>query len=139
MREEQSGREYPKEFSRTIRTLSGGTEVSVRIRVTVDAAGDDLLLFIRGGREHIGSVVLTQSRASLRGDASMSCSSSVLNVTGHKDEEICRFLAEKTACASGRRVAAAGGIHIDGLSPAGIREVERAVKELSEEILAALA
>lgn len=104
----------------------------------MDTAGDDLLLFIRGGREHIGSVVLAQPRASLRGDGSMSCTSSVLNVTGHKDEEICRFIAEKIASASGRRVVAVGGIHIDGITSEGIREVSRAADKLAQDILAAL-
>ncbi|MGN0434433.1 MAG: hypothetical protein ACI4EB_07815 [Bilifractor sp.] len=128
-------RTYPKEFSRTIRCATDSSPQTVRIRVTLDCAGEDLLLFIRGGREHIGSVVLTQPRESLKsGNNSISCTSSVLNVTGHKDEDICRYLAEQLSCASGRRVAAVGGIHVEGLQPEGIQAICHAAGELAEEI-----
>ncbi|MBQ6397572.1 MAG: hypothetical protein IJI06_05425 [Oscillospiraceae bacterium] len=50
-------------------------------------------------KPHIGCAVLAIPRPSLKSDGSMSCTSSVLNLSGHKDETLCRLLAER-ACVS---------------------------------------
>ena len=57
--------------------------------------GEDLSVLLYGGdKPHVGCTVLTVPRPSLRGDGSVSCTSSVINLTGHKDEQICRYAAE---------------------------------------------
>ena len=53
-------------------------------------------------KPHIGCAVLAIPRPSLKSDGSMSCTSSVLNLSGHKDETLCRLLAER-ACVSYRQ------------------------------------
>ena len=85
--------------------------------------GDDILILIYGGdKPHIGSAVLAIPRKSLSND-SISCTSSVLNVTGHKDEKICRHVAE-TFCKRYNSVAVcAGGFHCDNLTAEQIQEV----------------
>lgn len=100
------------------------------LSVELSPVGENLLLTVRGGdRPHIGCVILTEPRPSLTGDGSVSCTSSVLSVTGHKDEFLCRALAEKAAVQYNTRVVCTGGFHIDGASKEQLEEIMQAVKE----------
>ncbi len=98
------------------------------ISIEIERIGEDILILIRGGdKPHIGSVVMAIPRQSLSGE-SFSCTSSVLNVVGHKDEAICRAVAENF-CKKFRAVTVCtGGFHVDNLSAAQIREVVDACK-----------
>ncbi|MBR0402506.1 MAG: hypothetical protein IJH73_08385 [Lachnospiraceae bacterium] len=99
--------------------------------VTVSRLGEDIsLLFSGGERPHIGCPVLALPRPSLTGDGSVSATSSVINVTGHKDEAVCRYLAEEVCKKTGRAVVCTGGFHVDGITPEQIAEVTEAVKAL---------
>lgn len=95
-----------------------------KVVIQEEKLGEDLLLVIRGGdKPHIGCTILTIPRPSLKGDGTCSCTSSVLNVTGHKDEEICRYLAEKAAKKYNCTVVCTGGFHVDHMKPEEIREL----------------
>ena len=99
------------------------------LNVELSPVGQDLLLTVRGGeRPHIGCVVLTEPRPSITGDGSVSCTSSVLSVTGHKDEYLCRTLAEKAAVQYNTRVVCTGGFHIDHAAKEQLSEIMEAVK-----------
>lgn len=101
--------------------------------LTVDAVrlGEDILVSVRGGdRPHIGCAVLAVPRPSLTGDGGMSCTSSVLNVTGHRDDEICRYLAEKVCRKYGVTVVCTGGFHCDHMTAEQIRKVMQAVQRI---------
>ena len=64
--------------------------------------GSDILMCIEGGdRPHIGCTVQAISRKSLTGSGENSVTSSVINVTGHKDEFLCRKAAEAVCSALG--------------------------------------
>lgn len=67
---------------------------------------------------------------SLSGDGHTSDTSSVLNVTGHKDEAICRYLAEKAAAAYGCVVCCSGGFHVDHITEDQISELMSALDEV---------
>lgn len=112
------------EYKKIIRQLSFST-----LEIEINPVGDDIFILIRGGdKPHIGSAVLAIPRKSLRDENKISCTSSVLNVTGHKDEKICRYVAE-TFCKRYNSVAVcAGGFHCDNLTAAQIQEVVDAVK-----------
>ena len=63
------------------------------ITVRITKVGEDYsILLTGGGKPHIGCTVLSIPRPSLTGDGSISVTSSVLSLTGHKDETICRYL-----------------------------------------------
>ena len=97
--------------------------------------GDDVLAVIQGGdRPHIGCTVLSAPRKSLRGDGSISCTSSVINVIGHKDEHICRIVSESIASKLGVTTVCSGGFHIDNITEEGINEVLRAVRDMISEL-----
>ena len=97
--------------------------------------GDDVLAVIKGGdMPHIGCTVLSVPRESLSGDGHISCTSSVINVTGHKDEQICRLVADSIASACEVTTVCSGGFHIDNITEEGINEVLRAVRDMISEL-----
>lgn len=105
-----------------------------RISVQIRPVGADYLMLVEGGKPHIGCTVLAIPRPSLTGDGSVSVTSSVLNVTGHKDEEICRYLAERLCAARQRTVVCTGGFHVDQITREQLAEVLGAVKEMGEQL-----
>lgn len=106
-----------------------------KIKLYVLKLGDDYNITISGGEKpHIGTSVLAIPRPSLTGDESISATSSVMNMVGHKDEQICRYLAEKVCTNKNAIVLCSGGFHVDNISKDGINEVLQTVKELAEMI-----
>ena len=98
--------------------------------------GEDLVLHLYGGEKpHIGTVILAQPRLSLCNDGRMSATSSILNIVGHKDEYVCRKLAEKTAAELQTNVVCTGGIHIDDIAPAQIEQIIKGVDKLSAQLI----
>lgn len=88
-----------------------------QIIISKSFIGDDLLIVVRGGdKPHVGTAVLAVPRPSLTEDGSASATSSVLNVSGHKDETICRILAERAAKKYGVTVVCVGGFHVDDIN-----------------------
>jgi hypothetical protein len=74
---------------------------------------DGIVLIIGGGKlSHVGSVVLSEPRTS-RSGRGVSCTSQVINIFGHKEEEIARVFAEKTCLEKKVPVLCVCGIHID--------------------------
>ena len=95
--------------------------------------GEDILLYIQGGdKPHIGCTVMAVPRPSLSGNGERSVTSSVLNLTRHKDESICRSLAEKVCQATGKTVVCTGGFHLENITTQQIKKVELAGKRLKE-------
>lgn len=113
-------------------------ELQTTLTVTLSQAGTDYILICRGGQAHVGTVVLAEPRPSLHGDGSRSATSSVLNALGHKDEYLCRPLAEAVASATGQRTVCTGGIHIDAITPAGLKALKEGADKLTAAILAGL-
>lgn len=104
-----------------------------KLSVQFQSLGNDYLITVRGGdMPHIGCTVLALPRPSLTGDGSVSVTSSVINVTGHKDEEICRRLAEKLAKEKNAVTVCVGGFHVDGIDYTQIGEVIKAVGEIED-------
>ncbi len=91
--------------------------------------GDDYHILVSGGEcPHIGCTVLAIPRPSLDGSGKMSSMVSVLNVTGHKDEEVCRYLAEKVSAGKKTTVVCTGGSHMDGITKEQIAEIVEAMR-----------
>lgn len=94
------------------------------LTIEIKSVGEDILILLSGGdKPHIGCAVLAIPRPSLRDEKEISCTSSILNVTGHKDEKICRYVAE-TFCKKYNAVTVCtGGFHVDNLTTEQIQEV----------------
>lgn len=98
--------------------------------------GEDWLAVLQGGnRPHIGCTVLAQPRPSLTGSGKISCTSSVMNLSGHKDEFICREIAERLCTGLNTLVVCTGGFHLDGITAEQIRQVQEAVREMADQWL----
>lgn len=109
------------------------------LEVSAAFVGEDILVCLQGGeRPHLGCVVQTEPRESLTGDGSVSATSSVLNYLGHKDEVVCRYVAEKISRELKRRVVCTGGFHKDGINVDEIREVQMAVEVVTEKLVGRL-
>lgn len=106
------------------------------IEVCAGRIGSDILLCLEGGvKPHIGCVVQAVPRLSLTGDRSGSATASVLNLTGHKDEFLCRKLAEKVSGRLGVVTVCTGGFHIDGIKKEQIKTLIEAMDEIADEII----
>lgn len=93
--------------------------------------GEDICAVLYGGEKpHIGCTVLAVPRPSLKGDGSMSCTSSVINLTGHKDEQICRYAAEELCRKHQVSVTCTGGFHVDGITKEQLSELMRALDDI---------
>ena len=94
------------------------------LKVEIMSVGNDYSIVIQGGDSpHIGCTVLAVPRLSLTGDGSKSCTSSVINLTGHKDEVICRLIAERICCKKCAVTVCTGGFHVDEIKKDQIQEV----------------
>ena len=108
------------------------TDICVEIR----RLGSDYHILVSGGeRPHVGCTVLAVPRPSLDGSGRMSSTVSVLNVTGHKDEEVCSYLAEKVSAGKKATVVCTGGIHMDGITKEQIAEIVKAMQIIAVEIV----
>lgn len=105
------------------------------LKVYIYSMGRDLVVLLSGGEiSHIGSVVLAVPRESLDGNGIRSATASVLNLTGHKEEEICRIIVERAAARYNVTVLCSGGFHINGMSREEIKEVLEMARLIAEEI-----
>lgn len=101
------------------------------LRISINRLGQDYSVLLLGGEKpHIGCTVLSIPRPSLTGDGSLSATSSVLNVTGHKDEVLCRYLAEEICRRKNAVTVCSGGFHTDGITKEQIKEIEQAVRRI---------
>lgn len=110
-------------------------------RLDVEATlldGSCHILLYGGQSPHIGCTVLAEPRPSLTGDGSRSSTASVLNVCGHKDEALCRYLAETVAGCTGYVTVCSGGFHVDGITASQIDEVRAADRILADKLSRAL-
>ncbi len=88
--------------------------------VTVVAVnmGLDLSISVSGGdRPHIGAVALAISRPSLSDSDRTSATTSVLAITGHKEDELAKMIAHGLASSLSCNVSVSCGIHMNKINP----------------------
>lgn len=106
------------------------------LQVSVKKIGQDLLVSVEGGQKpHIGCVIQSVPRPSLTGDGSYSATSSVLNLTGHKDEYLCRKFSEQICAACQTTVVCTGGVHIDQITKEEICEIMRIIEDMGNVVI----
>lgn len=105
------------------------------LKICAAYIGRDLLICLQGGAAHIGCTVQAIPRPSLTGDGTVSATSSVLNLTGHKDEELCRKLAEYVCRQLNTVVVCTGGFHIDDITSEQIQAVAAAADAAGKELV----
>jgi hypothetical protein len=111
---------------------SGKYELKAVAAVTADGIN----VYVGGGeKSHIGSIAVSQPRSSLKGDGSMSCTTSVFNVLGHKDDGIAVPMAEDICRRTGMAVVVTAGIHVDDATSDDIHILKKNGTQLIERIL----
>lgn len=104
--------------------------------MTAVRAGCDLSIICCGGEKpHIGGVAISIPRKSLLDDETLSATTSVINITGHKEGELLQYIANTCAVALACVVTVSGGIHFDRLEQAGIIEIQEAVESLTDSLI----
>ena len=107
-----------------------------KLKVSAGKIGKDILICLEGGSSpHIGCVVQAVPRPSLTGDGSISATASVLNLIGHKDEFLCRKLAELICSKTGCVTVCTGGFHLDGITGEQIQDVMKVMDEVGENLV----
>jgi hypothetical protein len=98
----------------------GLVEGTARSRVSFEAQsiGDDCLVTITGGKEHVGSVAVASFHEEM-GRAY----SSVLTLPGHREDRIAKESSEKIAKELQKRVVVVAGIHLDDITSDEIEKI----------------
>ena len=100
---------------------SGAGKYKVFLFATVTA--DGIMAVLTGGEKpHLGAVVLSIPRTSLAGCRGLSCTSSVIPLIGHMDDQAAKPLAEMLARGTGHPVSVSAGIHVNN---ADIEDIEK--------------
>lgn len=111
----------------------------IHLQLGIEAVGGDYVAVLSGGTSpHIGAAVLAVPRHSLADPDAPSCTSSVLNRTGHKDEDICRACAEDLCRSTKHACVCTGGFHCDDMTAEEIAAVKSLAKILTMRCAAAL-
>ncbi len=117
-----------------ITTVAG--EGRWRVEGTAVATSAGLTLHLYGGeRLHVGAVALAVPRPSLRDPTRTSATASVLAVTGHKDDELAKPLAELAAARLGQVAVVVVGVHVEGASPEDIARLSEHATQAVEALL----
>jgi hypothetical protein len=94
------------------RVSVGEGKFTVNLAATITRNG--IIVIILGGeRPHIGAIALSIPRPSLADSSRLSATTSVLTLTGHKDDEVARPAAEKLATELNQIVVAVVGLHVE--------------------------
>lgn len=110
-------------------------EGQYRVEAVAVTCGRDVAVTAAGGTgPHIGAAVLAVPRPSMADPSRMSSSSSVICVTGHKDDEIAKHAAQILASSLGCIVTVIAGIHIDNAAPEDIKMLEHNFKNMLEQL-----
>jgi hypothetical protein len=98
-----------------------------RIEIILEAkkVGDDYLLTLTGGREHVGAVAI-----GLFDEKSQRASSSVITLPGHREEQLALQGARQVSRATRKTTVFVAGIHQDNISPEEITDVVSAAEEM---------
>lgn len=106
---------------------------SVKLEMKAITVGNDLCIIVSGGdKPHIGCVTLSVSRPSLADSKFNSATTSILNLTGHKDDEAAKYVSHTLSSRLNKVVVVTCGIHIDNITTEEINVVMRLIKEMTE-------
>lgn len=103
-----------------------------RIEIILEAKkiGEDCLLTLTGGREHVGAVAI-----GLFDEKSQRASSSVITLPGHREEQLALQGARQVSRATKKTTVFVAGIHQDNINPEEIKDIVSAVEEMVESFI----
>lgn len=104
-----------------------------KIEIVLDAKkiGEDYLLTLTGGKEHVGAVAV-----GLFDEKSQRASSSVITMPGHREEYLALNGARQVSRATRKTSVFVVGIHQDNISPEEIKDIISTVEEMVKSFIA---
>lgn len=130
-----SARLQPQLTTDTHSTLSL-TYGRIHVRAELLRVGQDVCVVLSGGdRPHIGCATLSVARPSLAESSKGSATTSIFNVTGHKDGEAAQYMSQRLSTALQKTVVVCGGIHVAAIQPEEIQTVMEMVRALTEAVI----
>jgi hypothetical protein len=102
----------------------------IEIELDAKKVGEDYLLTLTGGEEHVGAVAV-----GLFDERSQRASSSVITMPGHREEYLAMDGARQVSRATKRTSVFVVGIHQDNISPEGIKNIISAAGEMVESFI----
>lgn len=102
----------------------------IEIVLEVKKIGEDYLLTLTGGEEHLGAVAV-----GLFEEKSQRASSSVITMPGHREEYLALQGARQVSKATKKTSVFVVGIHKDNLSPEEIRDIVSIAGEMVESFI----
>ena len=107
-----------------------------KVFAEVKIIGYDLIISVWGGtKPHIGSISVSVPRPGLKDSTSISSTSSVINLIGHKDEVVARKFSEQLAAKFNRNAIATAGIHIDDITENQINIIMQNITDLCLDVI----
>ena len=107
-----------------------------KVIAEVKIIGEDLMISVWGGtKPHIGSISVSVPRPGLQDNTTMSATSSIINLIGHKDEVVARKFSEQLAAKFNRNAIATAGIHIDDITENQINIIMQNIRDLCLEVV----
>jgi hypothetical protein len=107
-----------------------------KVVAEVKIIGDDLMISVWGGtKPHIGSISVSVPRPGLQDNTTMSATSSIINLIGHKDEVVARKFSEQLAAKFNKNAIATAGIHIDDITENQINILMQNMTDLCRDIM----
>ena len=103
----------------------------IEIILEVKKLGEDYLLTLTGGKEHVGAVAV-----GMFDEKSGRASSSVLTLPGHREEQLALDSAKRVSKATGKTSVVVAGIHVDNISLEEIKEIISTAEEMVENFIA---
>ena len=98
-----------------------------RIEIILEAKkiGDDYLLTLTGGKEHVGAVSVGYFD-----EKSQRASSSVVTIPGHREEQLALQGARQVSRATKKTTVFIVGMHQDNISPEEIKDIVSTAEEM---------
>jgi len=85
-----------------------------KVKLTAIRSGEDLTVIISGGEKpHIGAIAASIPRPSLKDSNKVSASTSVFTLTGHKEDELSKQIAENITKITKKVTVVIVGLHIE--------------------------
>jgi len=101
--------------------------------------GEDLCVIISGGDSpHIGCVTLSVPRPSLSDSSIISATTSILNLIGHKDDEVAKYVSAELASKLNKNVVVTCGIHMDNITQEEINSTLELINKLTNRLITTL-
>ena len=97
--------------------------------------GNDLLVILSGGENHIGAVGMAAPHPSTQDPGKTSSTSSVFTYAGHKEDVIVKEISEFLSKEMNRKVVVAAGLHWKNISGKEIAMIIKLCRTLAEKII----